>query len=114
MSISEKIQTINNKIEQNKVQYNLDRQTVKISYLSSGNISKYKFLIGEDLLPEKDLLDKVAALKKFAYSPLSKELKTKTHIPTKQCQELDKAFISNKDNKNVNESLIKKRKKKLQ
>ena len=34
MSISEKIKTVNNKIQQKKAQYNLDRQTVKISALS--------------------------------------------------------------------------------
>ena len=31
MSISEKINAINNKIEQNKTQFDLDRQTTKIS-----------------------------------------------------------------------------------
>ena len=31
MSISEKIKVINDKIKQNKAQYDLDRQTVKIS-----------------------------------------------------------------------------------
>ena len=41
MSISEKIKAINNKIEQNKVQYNLDRKTAKMYVLSSGNVSKY-------------------------------------------------------------------------
>ena len=40
MSISEKIKAINNGIEQNKAQYDLDRQTTKISALSSGNVSK--------------------------------------------------------------------------
>ena len=35
MSISEKTSTINKKIEQNKVQYDLDRQATKISVLSS-------------------------------------------------------------------------------
>ena len=43
MSINGKIKTINNKIEQNKAQYDLDGQTAKISALSSGNISKYEF-----------------------------------------------------------------------
>ena len=33
MSISEKIKTINNKIEENKTEYNLDRKTAKISAL---------------------------------------------------------------------------------
>ena len=36
-----KIKTINNKIKQSKNQYDLNRKTVKISALSSGNISKY-------------------------------------------------------------------------
>ena len=43
MNISEKMEAINNKIEQNKAQYDLDRQTAKISALSSRNISKYEF-----------------------------------------------------------------------
>ena len=30
MTVSKKIKTINNKIEQNKAQYDLDRQTAKI------------------------------------------------------------------------------------
>ena len=41
MSINEKIKTINNKIVQSKAQYNLDRQTAKISVLSSAIVSKY-------------------------------------------------------------------------
>ena len=40
-SITEKIKTINNKIEQNKAQYDLERQTSKICALSSRNVSKY-------------------------------------------------------------------------
>ena len=63
MSISVKIKIINNKIKQNKAQYNLDRQTAKCSALSSGNVSKYEFLTGKDVLPEKDLLEKVATIK---------------------------------------------------
>ena len=35
MSISEKIKTVDNKIEQNKAQHNLDRETAEISTLSS-------------------------------------------------------------------------------
>ena len=41
MIISERIKTINNKIKQNKAQYNLDRHTTKISALPSENVSKY-------------------------------------------------------------------------
>ena len=65
MSIGEKIKTINNKIEQNKAQYDLDRQTAKTSALSSENVSKYEFLGGKDVLPEKDLLEKATTMKRF-------------------------------------------------
>ena len=74
MSISEKIKTIHNKIEQNKAQYKLDRQTAKISALSSGNVSKFKFLSSKDVLSEKHLLEKAATIKRLEYSPLGKEL----------------------------------------
>ena len=86
MTVSEKIKIIDNKIEQNKAQYNLDRQTAKISVLSSGNVSKYEFL------PEKDLLEKATALnlniqiftKRLEYLPLGSELKKQTIVAEKQ------------------------------
>ena len=71
--ICEKIKTIDNTFEQNKAQYSLDRQTAKISALSSINVSKYEFLTKKDVLPEKDLLEKAATIKLFKYSPLGKE-----------------------------------------
>ena len=72
MSISGKIKAINIKIEQNNAQYDLDRQTAKISALSSGNVSKYEFLTGKDVWPENDLLEKAAIMKRFEYFPLGK------------------------------------------
>ena len=55
MNISEKFKAINNNIEHNKSQNDLDRQTAKISALSTGNVSKYEFLFDKDVLPERDL-----------------------------------------------------------
>ena len=49
MTVSKKIKTIDNKIEQNKVQYDLDRQTAKILALPSGNVNKYGFLTGKNV-----------------------------------------------------------------
>ena len=69
MSFSDDIKAINKKVQQNKVQYNLDRQTGNISALSLGNVSKYELLTGQDVSP-KDLLEKASALKRFEYSPL--------------------------------------------
>ena len=72
------------KIDQNKARNNLDRQTAKISALSLGNVSKYEFLTDKDVLPEKGLLEKTAAKKRFEYSPSGKELKKQTSVAEKQ------------------------------
>ena len=94
MSISHKIKAINNKIEQNKTQYNLDWQSAKISALTSKNVSKYEFLTSKDVLPEDDFLEKAAALKRFEYSPLGTALKTENSAAEKQHQKSDKFFES--------------------
>ena len=57
MIITEKINIIDNKIKLNKAQYDLDKQTAKMSALLSRNVSKYEFLTGKDVLPEKELLE---------------------------------------------------------
>ena len=73
--ISEKIWTIND-----KKQNDLDWQTAEDSVISSRNITKYQFLTGEDVLPEKDLSEKAATIKRFEYSPLGNELTKQTSI----------------------------------
>ena len=49
MSVSRKVKTIDNKMEQNKVQYDLDRQTANISAILSENIDKYELLTDNDV-----------------------------------------------------------------
>ena len=58
MSISDKTPAINNKTEQNKAQYDFDRETAKILALSSGNVSKYEFLTGQNVSQKKRLVRK--------------------------------------------------------
>ena len=73
MIISEKIKkNQKKKIEENKAQYKKDRETAKIFALSSGDVSKYKFSNGRDILHKKDLLEKAVAIKRFEYFPLCK------------------------------------------
>ena len=60
-----KIKKINNKIEKNKAKHNLHRVTAKISALSLGNVNKYEFLTGKYALPQKDLSETAATIKKF-------------------------------------------------
>ena len=78
MTVSEKIKTIDDKIKQNKAQYN----TANISALSSGNVGK--FLTVEDVLPEKGLFEKAATIKRFEISPFGSELKRQNGIVRKQ------------------------------
>ena len=92
MSITEKIKATNNKIEQNKAQYDFDRQTAKIPVLSSGNVSKYELLTRKDVLSEKDLLEKAAKMKRFEDSPLGKELKAQTDEAKRQYQKFDNTY----------------------
>ena len=42
--------TINDQIRDEKLQYDINRETAKISPLSSGKIHKYEYLTGEDIL----------------------------------------------------------------
>ena len=44
-------QKINGKIVDEKLQYDINREAVKISALSSGKIDKYEYLTGEEILP---------------------------------------------------------------
>ena len=50
------MKAINKKIGQNKA--DLNRQTGKISAVSTRNVSKYEFLTSEHVLPAKELLQK--------------------------------------------------------
>ena len=42
---------INDQIRDEKLQYDINRKTAKISALSSGNIKKYEYLTSENILP---------------------------------------------------------------
>ena len=52
----------------------------------SRNVSKYEFLTGKNILPEKDLLEKAAALKRFEYSLLGKGFEKQTNVIKKQIE----------------------------
>ena len=69
MTVTDQIKVLDRKIKQNKSEYDLDRETAKISALSSKNLDKYKLLTGEDL----DLKPSIVEQAKFEYSPLAKK-----------------------------------------
>ena len=43
--------TIDNKIKNENLHYDINREAAKISALSSGKIDKYEYLAGEEILP---------------------------------------------------------------
>ena len=62
--------TINDKIRDEKLQYDISRKAAKRSALSSAKNDRYKYLIGEEILlsNQRQIIEQT----KFAYSPLSK------------------------------------------
>ena len=70
--------TINDKIRDEKLQYDTNRAAAKISALSSGKIDKYEYLTGDEILPPQQ--HRIIQEAKFSYSPLRKtfEKQTKT------------------------------------
>ena len=64
--------TIDNKIRDEKIQYDINREAAKISALPSDKITKYEYLTGEDILPS-NRQQKIEHAK-FTDSPLGKAL----------------------------------------
>ena len=62
--------TINDKIRDEKLQYDINREAAKILTLSSGKIHKYEYLTCQDILPSNQ--PQIIEQAKFTYSPLGK------------------------------------------
>ena len=83
--------TIDDKIKDEKLQYDINRKASKISALSSGKIDKYGYLTGEEILPpdKKRVIEKV----KLTYSSLckafEKQIKTTEDQGEKQINTLE-------------------------
>ena len=67
---------IDDKIRDETLQYNFNREAAKISSLSSGKIDKNEFLTGEEILPSDQ--GRIIAQAKFAYSSLGKAFENQT------------------------------------
>ena len=62
--------SIDDKIRDEKIQYNINWEAAKISALSLDKIHKYEYLTGEDILPSNQ--QQIIEQGKFTYSPLGK------------------------------------------
>ena len=68
--------TIDDKIRDEKLQYDINRAAAKISVLSSGKIDKYEYLTGEEMLPPQQL--RIIQEAKFTYCALGKAFENET------------------------------------
>ena len=66
------------KIRDEKLQFDINREAAKISALSSTKTDKHKYLTGEDALPpdQRGVLEQA----NFTYPPLGKPLPKQTNI----------------------------------
>ena len=62
--------TIDDNVKDEKLQYDINREAEKISALSSGQIDKYEYLTGEEILTSDQ--SRIIEQAKFTYSSLGK------------------------------------------
>ena len=90
--------TINDQIRDEKLQCDINRETAKLLALSSGEIHKYEYLTGEDVLPSNQ--QQITGQTKFTYSPLGKafekQIKTIEDQGQKQIDALENLKDQNK------------------
>ena len=86
--------TIEDQIKDEKLQYDINREAAKISALSSGEIDKYEYLTGEEILPSNQ--QQIIQQAKFAYSPLGKALEKQIKAIEDQGKKQVKAIQYNK------------------
>ena len=104
---------INDKIKNEKLKYDINREAAKISALSSGKLDKYEYLTGEEILPSDQ--SRIIEQAKFTYSPLGrafeKQIKTIGDQEEKQInafEEHGKQLIKYNDEKCLTDSEQKK------
>ena len=86
--------TIEDKIKDEKLQYDINREAAKISALSSGKIDKYEYFTGEEILPSNQ--QQIIQQAKFTYSPLGKAFEKQIKTIEDQGKKQVKAIQDNK------------------
>ena len=109
--------TIENKIKDEKLQYDINREAAKISALSTGKLDKYEYLTGEEIFPSNQ--QQIIQQAKFNYSPfgkvIEKQIKTikdqgeKQVVALESLKDPDKKLSAIKDfipTENLNSEII--------
>ena len=68
--------TIDKKIRDEKLQYEINKAVTKISALSSSMIDKFEYLTGIEILPPRQYI--IIEYAKFTFLPLGKEFRKQT------------------------------------
>ena len=84
--------TIEDKIKDEKLQYDINREAAKVSALSSGKIDKYEYLTGEEILPSNQ--QQIIEQAKFTYSPLGKAFEKQRKTIKDQGEKQIKALMN--------------------
>ena len=96
--------TIEDKIKDEKLQYDINREATKISALSSGKIDKYEYLTGEEILPSNQ--QQIIEEAKFTYSPLGKAFEKQTKTIEEQGEKQIKAIKDSTIKKYIPENIL--------
>ena len=84
--------TIDDKIRDEKLKYDINSEAAKISALSSGKIDKYEYLTGEETLPSnrRQIIEQA----KFSNSSLGKALEKQAEKQVGPLKSLDVLLIN--------------------
>ena len=88
--------TINPEIRYEKPKYDINREAVKMSALSSGKVDKYDYLTSEEILPSNQ--QQIIEQAKFTYSPLGKAFEKQIKTIEDQGQKQAEALNTLKSN----------------
>ena len=86
--------TIDDKIRDEKLQYDINREAGKISALLSGKTDKYEFLSGEEIVPPDQRI--VIKQAKFTYSLLGKTFEKQTKTIAQQGKKTNSCYYESK------------------
>ena len=89
--------TIEDRIKDEKLQYDINREAAKISALSSGKLDKYEYRTGEEILPSNR--QQIIEQAKFTYSPLGKPFEKQTKAIEDQGEKQKKQLKIKEKNK---------------
>ena len=85
--------TIDDRIRDEKLRYEINRETAKISAKTLDTPYKYEYLTGEEIIPsdQKQLIEQIT----FQYGPLGKALEKQTKMIEDQWEKQVKAIEKN-------------------